>query len=82
MWMSSSKIEPPMKGSQASLPGLPRPLTKPRTPMLSLRAKTMTLPIMKKLCPGSVSMTNREKHDPNEVSNEAIYRFFEYWLKP
>ncbi len=29
-----------------------------------------------------VSMTNREKHDPNEVSNEAIYRFFEYWLKP
>jgi hypothetical protein len=29
-----------------------------------------------------VSMTNREKHDPNEESNEAIYRFFEYWLKP
>ena len=29
-----------------------------------------------------VSMTNREKHDPNEESNEAIYRFFEHWLKP
>jgi len=28
-----------------------------------------------------VAMTNREKHDPNEESNEAIYRFFEYWLK-
>ncbi len=26
-------------------------------------------------------MTNREKHDPNEESNEAIDRFFEYWLK-
>jgi len=29
-----------------------------------------------------VSMTNREKHDPNEESNAAIYRFFEHWLKP
>jgi dienelactone hydrolase len=29
-----------------------------------------------------VSMTNREKHDPSEESNAAIYRFFEYWLKP
>jgi hypothetical protein len=29
-----------------------------------------------------VSMTNREKHDPNEESNEVIYRFFEHWLKP
>ena len=29
-----------------------------------------------------VSMTNREKHDPNEESNEAICRFFEHWLKP
>jgi dienelactone hydrolase len=29
-----------------------------------------------------VAMTNRELHDPNEVSNEAICRFFEYWLKP
>jgi len=29
-----------------------------------------------------VSMTNREKHDPNEASNAAIYRFFEHWLKP
>lgn len=29
-----------------------------------------------------VAMTNREKHDPNEESNEQIYRFFEYWLKP
>jgi dienelactone hydrolase len=27
-----------------------------------------------------VAMTNREKHDPNEESNEAIYRFFEKWL--
>lgn len=32
--------------------------------------------------PGRVAMTNREKHDPNEESNEQIYRFFEYWLKP
>ena len=31
---------------------------------------------------GRVAMTNREKHDPNEESNEQIYRFFEYWLKP
>jgi len=29
-----------------------------------------------------VAMTNREKHDPNEESNEQIYRFFEQWLKP
>jgi hypothetical protein len=27
-----------------------------------------------------VAMTNRELHDPNEASNEAICRFFEYWL--
>jgi hypothetical protein len=32
--------------------------------------------------PNRVAMTNREKHDPNEESNEQIYRFFEYWLKP
>lgn len=31
---------------------------------------------------GRVAMTNREKHEPNEESNEQIYRFFEYWLKP
>lgn len=31
---------------------------------------------------GRVSMTNREKHDPNEESNEAIYRFMEHWLRP
>jgi len=31
---------------------------------------------------GRVAMTNREKHDPNEESNEQIYRFFEFWLKP
>lgn len=31
---------------------------------------------------GRVAMTNREKHEPNEESNGAIYRFFEYWLKP
>ncbi|MFN0075510.1 MAG: dienelactone hydrolase family protein [Prosthecobacter sp.] len=30
---------------------------------------------------GRVAMTNREKHDPNEESNEQIYRFFEYWLQ-
>lgn len=29
-----------------------------------------------------VAMTNREKHDPNPESNEVIYRFFEWWLKP
>lgn len=28
-----------------------------------------------------VAMTNREKHDPNEESNAAIYAFFEHWLK-
>jgi hypothetical protein len=28
-----------------------------------------------------VAMTNREKHDPHEESNEQIYRFFEFWLK-
>jgi hypothetical protein len=28
-----------------------------------------------------VAMTNREKHDPTPESNEAIYRFFEWWLK-
>ncbi len=31
---------------------------------------------------GRVAMTNREKHDPNEESNAAIYAFFEHWLKP
>lgn len=31
---------------------------------------------------GRVAMTNREKHEPNEESNEQIYRFFEFWLKP
>ena len=30
---------------------------------------------------GRVAMTNREKHDPNEESNEQVYRFFEYWLR-
>ena len=29
-----------------------------------------------------VAMTNRKDHSPNETSNEAIYRFFEHWLKP
>jgi dienelactone hydrolase len=29
-----------------------------------------------------IAMTNREKHDPNPESNEAIYRFMERWLKP
>jgi dienelactone hydrolase len=29
-----------------------------------------------------VAMTNRPEHSPDEESNEAIYRFFEYWLKP
>lgn len=28
-----------------------------------------------------VSMTNREKHDPDAESNAAIYAFFEHWLK-
>lgn len=28
-----------------------------------------------------LTMTNREKHDPNEESNAAIYTFFERWLK-
>lgn len=28
-----------------------------------------------------VAMTNRPKHDPNEDSNEVIYRFFEHFLK-
>lgn len=27
-----------------------------------------------------VAMTNRDKHNPTEESNEQIYRFFEYWL--
>ncbi len=27
-----------------------------------------------------VAMTNREKHSPNEESNEQIFRFFEYFL--
>lgn len=31
---------------------------------------------------GRVAMTNREKHEPSEESNEQIYRFFEHWLKP
>lgn len=30
---------------------------------------------------GRVAMTNREKHDPNEESNAAVYAFFERWLK-
>jgi hypothetical protein len=29
-----------------------------------------------------VAMTNREKHEPNAESNEVIYRFLEWWLKP
>ncbi len=29
-----------------------------------------------------VAMTNREKHAPNPESNEQMYQFFEYWLKP
>ncbi|MEX2513813.1 MAG: GDSL-type esterase/lipase family protein [Cyclobacteriaceae bacterium] len=29
-----------------------------------------------------VGMTNREDHSPNEASNEIIYTFFEYFLKP
>ncbi len=28
-----------------------------------------------------VAMTNRADHQPTEESNEAIYRFFEWWLK-
>jgi len=28
-----------------------------------------------------VAMTNRPKHDPNDESNEAAYRFFDYFLK-
>lgn len=28
-----------------------------------------------------VAMTNREKHDPTEESNAAVYAFFEWWLK-
>ncbi|MEZ5384643.1 MAG: sialidase [Prosthecobacter sp.] len=31
---------------------------------------------------GRVAMTNRPDHSPNEESNEQIYRFFEFWLKP
>jgi hypothetical protein len=27
-------------------------------------------------------MTNREKHDPNPDSNEALYHFMERWLQP
>lgn len=27
-----------------------------------------------------VAMTNREKHNPTEQSNDQIYRFFEHWL--
>lgn len=30
---------------------------------------------------GRVGMTSRPKHDPNEQSNEVIYRFFEQFLK-
>ena len=33
-------------------------------------------------CQDRVAMTNRVDHSPNEASNEAIYRFFEHWLKP
>ncbi|HSH93550.1 MAG TPA: prolyl oligopeptidase family serine peptidase [Roseimicrobium sp.] len=29
-----------------------------------------------------VAMTNRPKHDPTDDSNEAIFRFFEHFLKP
>lgn len=29
-----------------------------------------------------VGMTNRPEHSPNEESNEVIYQFFEYFLKP
>jgi hypothetical protein len=29
-----------------------------------------------------VGMTNRPNHDPNQESNEVIYRFFEYFLSP
>lgn len=29
-----------------------------------------------------VAMTNREKHSPNPESNEQLYDFFEYFLKP
>lgn len=29
-----------------------------------------------------VAMTNRKEHSPDVESNEQIYRFFEYWLKP
>ena len=28
-----------------------------------------------------VAMTNREKHEPNELSNQQIANFFDYWLK-
>ncbi|MEI6339169.1 MAG: sialidase, partial [Verrucomicrobiota bacterium] len=28
-----------------------------------------------------VAMTNRANHDPTLESNEAIYLFFEWWLK-
>jgi pimeloyl-ACP methyl ester carboxylesterase len=28
-----------------------------------------------------VAMANRTGHDPTEVSNEQVYRFFEWWLK-
>ncbi len=31
---------------------------------------------------GRIAMTNREKHDPNPASNEAIYLFMKRWLKP
>ena len=30
---------------------------------------------------GRVAMTNRKLHEPNEQSNEVIYKFFEYFLK-
>jgi dienelactone hydrolase len=29
-----------------------------------------------------VAMTNRPEHSPDEVSNEVVYQFFEYFLKP
>lgn len=29
-----------------------------------------------------VAMTNREEHSPDELSNEQIYQFFRYFLKP
>jgi hypothetical protein len=33
-------------------------------------------------CEHRVGMTNRPRHDPTPESNEQIYRFFEYFLRP